>query len=72
MFFNLQNEERSSNDLSKQDNTQQELAYELFKKGYKYKEIAEEVNCSVSAVKSWATRYWKKVAEKGCNQILKR
>lgn len=37
----------------------QELAYELYKQGYKYKDIANEVGCSVSAVKSWATRKWK-------------
>ena len=47
-----------------------ELAFELYKQGYKYKDIAEEVGCSVSAVKSWATRVWKmkKVAKKSCNQ----
>lgn len=45
---------------------QRQLAYELYKKGWKYKEIAEEVGVSLSAVKSWATRYWKneKVATK--------
>lgn len=41
------------------ENNQQELAFELYKQGYKYKDIAEEVGCSVSAVKSWATRKWK-------------
>lgn len=45
---------------------QRQLAYELYKKGWKYKEIAEEVGVTLSAVKSWATRYWKseKVATK--------
>lgn len=45
---------------------QRQLAYELYTKGWKYKEIAEEVGVSLSAVKSWATRYWKneKVATK--------
>ena len=43
-----------------------ELAFEDYKKGLKYKEIAEKYGVSVSAVKSWASRYWKK--EKGCNQ----
>lgn len=43
-----------------------ELAFEDYKKGLKYKEIAVKYGVSVSAVKSWASRYWKK--EKGCNQ----
>ena len=49
---------------------QQELAYELYKQGYKYADIATEVGCTLSAVKSWATRIWKnkKVANKSCNQ----
>ena len=49
---------------------QQELAYELYKQGYKYADIAAEVGCTLSAVKSWATRIWKnkKVANKSCNQ----
>ena len=42
-----------------------ELAYEDYQKGMKYKEIAEKYGVSLSAVKSWASRYWKK--EKGCN-----
>ena len=42
-----------------------ELAYEDYRKGMKYKEIAEKYGVSLSAVKSWASRYWKK--EKGCN-----
>lgn len=52
------------------ENSQQELAFELYKQGYKYKDIAEEVGCTLSAVKSWATRVWKmkKVAKKSCNQ----
>ena len=41
------------------ENNQQELAFELYKQGYKYKDIAEEVGCTVSAIKSWATRKWK-------------
>ena len=40
-------------------------AFEDYKKGMKYKEIAEKYEVSLSAVKSWATRYWKK---EGCNQ----
>lgn len=52
---------------------QQELAKELFIKGKKYQEIADEVGVSLSAVKSWASRYWKKeklqpVKNKSCNQ----
>lgn len=43
-----------------------ELAYEDYKNGMKYKQIAEKYGVSLSAVKSWASRYWKK--EGGCNQ----
>lgn len=39
-------------------------AYKDYKKGLKYKEIAEKYEVSLSTVKSWASRYWKK---KGCN-----
>jgi len=41
-------------------------AYKDYKKGMKYKEIAEKHDVSLSAVKSWASRYWKseKVATK--------
>ena len=35
-----------------------ELARELYLQGKKYQEIADEVGVSLSAVKSWATRYW--------------
>lgn len=42
-----------------------ELAYEDYKNGMKYKQIAEKYGVSLSAVKSWASRYWKK--EGGCN-----
>lgn len=35
----------------------------------KYKEIAEKYGVSLSAVKSWASRYWKK---NGCNQKEKK
>ncbi len=45
-------------------NEKAELAYEDYLKGLKYKEIAKKHNVSVSTVKSWASRYWKK---KGCN-----
>lgn len=37
-----------------------EKGYTLFKKGLKYKEIAEKLGVPESTVKSWATRYWKK------------
>lgn len=36
-----------------------EKGYTLFKKGLKYKEIAEKLCVSESAVKNWANRYWK-------------
>lgn len=45
-------------------NEKAEIAYEDYKKGLKYKEIAEKYGVSISTVKSWASRYWKK---KGCN-----
>lgn len=50
-----------------------DMAYADWKKGMKYKEIAEKYDVSESAVKSWASRHWKKkkVAtkdENGCNQ----
>lgn len=34
-------------------------AYKDFRKGMKYKDIAEKYGVSLSAVKSWATRHWK-------------
>lgn len=34
--------------------------YTLWKKGLKYKEIAETLGVPESTVRSWATRYWKK------------
>lgn len=40
-----------------------------YQKGMKYKEIAEKYGVSLSAVKSWAVRYWK---EKGCNREEKK
>jgi uncharacterized protein YjcR len=40
-------------------------AYKDYQRGMKYKEIAKKYGVSLSAVKSWAIRYWKK--EKGCN-----
>lgn len=45
-------------------NEKAQLAYEDYLKGLKYKEIAEKHDVSVSTVKSWASRYWRK---KGCN-----
>ena len=36
------------------------LARKDWKKGMKYKEIAEKYQVSLSCVKSWASRYWKK------------
>lgn len=34
-------------------------AYEDYKKGLKYKEIAKKYGVSISTVKSWKSRYWK-------------
>ena len=42
-----------------------EQAFADYQQGMKYREIAEKYGVSLSAVKSWATRYWKK---NGCNQ----
>lgn len=44
----------------------QDRGYTLYKKGMKYKEIAERIGVPLNTVKSWATRYWKdgKVATK--------
>lgn len=44
-------------------------AYKYYKSGMKYREIAEKCGVSLSAVKSWASRYWKKG---GCNQSNKK
>lgn len=45
-------------------------AYEDYKKGLKYKEIAQKYDVSENTVKSWASRYWKKdkVATKSRNR----
>ena len=47
--------------------------YTLYKKGLKYKEIAEKLDVSVNTVKSWASRYWKaeQVATKSRNRKKK-
>ncbi len=37
-----------------------ELAYEDYKSGMKYKEIAEKYNVTLNTVKSWKTRHWNK------------
>lgn len=37
-----------------------ELAYEDYKNGMKYKEIAEKYNVTLNTVKSWKTRHWNK------------
>lgn len=42
-----------------------ELAYADYQKGMKYKDIAAKYGVGLSAVKSWAARYWKR---EGCNQ----
>lgn len=44
-------------------------AYSDYLQGMKYKEIAEKYGVSLSAVKSWAARYWKK---EGCDQKEKK
>ncbi len=46
-----------------------EKAYKYYQSGMKYREIAEKCGVSLSAVKSWAARYWKKG---GCGQAEKK
>ena len=45
-------------------------AYLDYKAGMKYKDIAHKYGVSLSAVKSWASRYWK-AAQESCNQKKK-
>lgn len=45
-------------------------AFEDYKKGLKYKEIAEKYGVSISTVKSWKSRYWK--TEKVATESKKR
>lgn len=61
-----------------------ELAYDDYLSGMKYKEIANKYGVSISAVKSWKSRYWKdkklqpkktkvatkKVAEKAAKKMI--
>ena len=42
-----------------------EQAFKDYKKGMKYKDIAEKYEVSESCVKSWAARYWNKQKDKG-------
>ncbi|URN85160.1 phage terminase small subunit [Acetobacterium wieringae] len=44
-------------------------AFKDYEAGMKYKDIAEKHGVSLSAVKSWASRYWK---QKGCNPATKK
>lgn len=44
-----------------------ELAYEDYKKGLKYREIAEKHGVSLSAVKSWKMRKWDKLDSGAAN-----
>ena len=41
-----------------------ELAYEDYKKGLKYREIAEKYGVSIGTVNSWKSRYWSKNSDK--------
>lgn len=51
-----------------------ELAFEDWKQGMKYKEIADKYGVSLGTVKSWASRKWKQANKKkvaaGCNKRL--
>ncbi len=46
-----------------------ETAYSDYKKGLKYKEIAEKHGVSLNTVKSWAVRYWKKLDKDNENEV---
>lgn len=46
-----------------------DLAYQDYLEGMKYKDIAKKYGVSLSAVKSWAARYWKKGS---CNSATKK
>lgn len=43
-----------------------ELAFEDWKRGMKYQEIADKYSVSVNTVKSWKTRFWNKAQRKKC------
>lgn len=47
------------------------LAFEDYKKGMKYKDIADKYNVKLSTIKSWAARYWKKLQPKNKVATLK-
>ena len=50
-----------------------ELAYEDYRKGMKYKEIAEKYGVTLNTVKSWKTRYkWSKDPKKGMHTKTKK
>lgn len=55
--------------LSEGKTQKYELAFADYRQGMKYKDIADKYEVSLSAVKSWATRYWKK---DNCNQENKK
>ena len=38
-----------------------DLAFEDYCAGMKYKDIAEKYDINLSTIKSWASRYWKKL-----------
>lgn len=43
-----------------------ELAFEDWKQGMKYQEIADKYGVSLNTVRSWKTRFWNKKQEKKC------
>ena len=50
-----------------------DLAYIDYRKGMKYKEIAEKYGVTINTVKSWKTRYkWSKDGKKVCTQNQKK
>lgn len=49
-----------------------EIAYQDYVKGMKYAEIADKHKVSISCVKSWASRYWKKLQPEKVAELLGR
>lgn len=47
------------------------LAFEDYKQGMKYKDIALKYNVKLSTIKTWASRYWKKLQPKKENATSK-
>lgn len=49
--------QKRGGDMAKAQNEKVNKAYELFKKGYKLKDIASKLECAEGTVRSWKKRY---------------